>query len=301
VASAEQALYERLLGGAFESIVGTRAARMAELTPAPPDLVVKWLARLALLNGVPLNYLVPDERMLPPESLRMFHIDRAWIDALVDGAFSIGRVTQGELELDAQHSPVVRSLVDAESRELRRNPEPAGLHENKTGEITGFLLRSAAVAGWPNAAATGWSDPNRMDELRRLRSVKLGTDVWLCLFDGVADVVAIHEPPGQLHCGVEGTPGTLTTTLREVVGTAPGHQYDPPQGEAPVPARADKRTLQARAGAASIVKTLNAEPFDQGLTLYEPNVAQTPPVFTAAEFALEMVKGVVEVEFRQGG
>jgi hypothetical protein len=289
VASAEQQLLENLLGGAFESVVQARATRLADSAPTPPKAVVKWLARLALLRGVPFNYLVPDERMLPPESLRMFHLDRAWIDALLDGAFSIGRVTQGELALDAQHAPAVRELVDAELREVRPNPEPADLHANPTGEITGFLLRSAAVSGWPNAAAVGYLDAERRQPAPKLRSVRLGTDVWLCLFDGVVDVVGIHEPPGQLHCGVEGSPGAYSTTLREVVGSAPGHQYDPPLGEATVNTRADGRTLETADAATSIEDKLNAA-FGQGLTK-----------FTSAEFALEMVKGVVEVEFRQGG
>ncbi|WP_028060604.1 hypothetical protein [Candidatus Solirubrobacter pratensis] len=285
VVRTEQARYEQLLGGAFESVLGARAARLADLEPVPPAPVVRWLARLALLDGVPFNYLVPDEGMLPPESLRMFHLDRAWIDALIDGASSIGRATAGEPLPEA-----LLGLVDAERREVRPNPAPAvALHENATGEVTGFLLRSAAVAGWPNAAASAYADSERLQPLKVLRSVRLGTDVMLCLFDGVADVVAVHEPAGQLHCGVEGVSGSFTTTLREVVGTAPGHQYDPPQGEAAVLTRADARTLQVAATATSIEDTLNTR-FGQKLTL-----------FTSAEFALEMVKGVVEVEFRQGG
>jgi hypothetical protein len=267
VASAEQELLEKLLGGSFESVVGTRAQRLADAAPEPPEAVVKFLARLALLNGVPFNYLVPDERMLPPESLRMFHLDRAWIDALLDGAFSIGRATEGELTLDAQHAPAVRALADAERGAVRGNPEPANVDDNPTGEITGFVLRSAVVSGWPKAAAIGYADPNRATPVRLLRSVRLGTDAWLCLFDGVVDVVAIHEPPGQLHCGVEGSPGSYTTTLREVVGDAPGHQYDPPQGEATVGTRPDGRTLQAAAAAANIEDTLNTR-FGQGLTVF---------------------------------
>lgn len=289
VARAEQERYEELLGGAFPSVVQARASLLTGGTSDPPPIVVQWLARLALLNGVPFHYLVPDEGMLPPESLRMFHLDGAWVDALLDGASSIGRVTSGERALDASHAPALLALVDAGRRLIRGNPEPADVADAPAREVTGFLLRSAAVSGWPSAAAAGWSDPKRMSQVRILRSVRLGTDVLLCLFDGVVDAVALHEPPGQLHCGVDGAAGSFTTTLREVVGTAPGHQYDPPQGEATVPARADQQTLQVAAAAKSIQDTLNTR-FQQGLTL-----------FTSAEFALEMVKGVVEVEFRQGG
>ena len=57
-----------------------------------PQTLVDWLTRLGLLEGVPFNYLVPDEAMLPPESLRFFYLDPNWTSALLDGAMSIGAV-----------------------------------------------------------------------------------------------------------------------------------------------------------------------------------------------------------------
>ena len=298
-AQAEHAVFEQQLAGAFPSVLGPRAARLASAAdPQPPDSVVQWLARLALLDGVPFSYLVPDERMLPPESLRMFHLDRAWIDALVDGAFSVGRVTTADTALDAVHQDAVHALVSARGQLVRRNPLPAQAAALTaggqitgsggiigSGEVTGFVLRSAAVAGWPATAASGWADADRLTPVNLLRSTRLGADVLLCLFDGVVQVIAVHEPPGQLHCGVEGQPGNLITTLRELTGTAPGHQYDPAQGQAPVPARADQRTLQVAACAGGIKDILKSR------------FGQEPEVFTSAEFALEMVQGVVEVEF----
>lgn len=288
-AVAEQARVRDGLGGMLPSVLAARAERLAAQDPTPPAPIVQWLARLALLEGVPFNYLVPAAAMLPPESLRVFHLDSAWVAALVDGAFSIGRATTGDLARDAEHAPAVVAAALAARRDQRRNPTVAVAEGDTPREITGLLLRSAAVAGWPTIAVTAWADARRTTQLPLLRMDHLGADVLLCLVDGVADVFALHEPPGQLHCGVEGAPGTRTTTLREVVGTAPGHQYDPPQGEAPVLTRADGRTLQAAETAQSIVNVLN-QSFGQELTR-----------FTSAEFALQLVKGVVEVEFRQGG
>ena len=51
-----------------------------------------WFYDLSILKGVPFNYLVPDERMLPKESLRCFWIDPFWVRCLLDGALSISRV-----------------------------------------------------------------------------------------------------------------------------------------------------------------------------------------------------------------
>jgi hypothetical protein len=289
--------YLEQLGGAFESVFAERTARLAAADPTPPQPVVQWLAGLSLLDGVPFNYLVPHEAMLPPESLRVFQLDEAWIAALLDGALSIGRATSGDLAADAEHHPRLVHAARAHRRLLRPNPvlrpdpERTALlaDPQPSGPISGFLVRSAAISGWPDAAANAWSDAEREDPLTLLRSVRLGQDVLLCLFDGVAQVFALHQPPGQLHCGAEGKAGSLTTTLREVTGNTPGHQYDPPQGEAAVSTRADGRTVRAATTAATLLNVLNAE-FQQGI-----------PAITSAEFALEMVKGVTEVEFRQGG
>jgi len=52
--------------------------RLAQQLPFPP-VVISFLGRLCLLHGVPLSYLLPDEKLLPPESLKFFFIDPQWI------------------------------------------------------------------------------------------------------------------------------------------------------------------------------------------------------------------------------
>ncbi|MGH9939740.1 MAG: hypothetical protein ACREAM_26160, partial [Blastocatellia bacterium] len=94
-----------------------------------PDEIANWFRDLSELRGVPFNYLAPDERALPPESIRFFQLDSAWIDCLLDGAFSVGRVTGAALEQDGGHET-----------------SPAA---NPHDRVTGFLLRSGAVSGWP--------------------------------------------------------------------------------------------------------------------------------------------------------
>ena len=59
-----------------------------------------------LLYPVPFHYLIPNPALLPPESLRFFHLDDNWVDALVDGALSIavrnaadrGMASRGDLQ-----------------------------------------------------------------------------------------------------------------------------------------------------------------------------------------------------------
>lgn len=53
-------------------------------------IVCSWLLDRMFLSGVPSHYLITDPCHLQPESLRFFSIDRNWVDALVDGALSLG-------------------------------------------------------------------------------------------------------------------------------------------------------------------------------------------------------------------
>jgi hypothetical protein len=103
-----------------------------------PETVRSWFENLTLLEGVPFHYLVPDERMLPVESIRFFQVDPIWIECLVDGAFSIGRVLQSDHERDQSQK------------------------QAKQNQASGFLLRSDVVAGWPGLQVDGY-DESRED------------------------------------------------------------------------------------------------------------------------------------------
>jgi hypothetical protein len=112
--------------------------------PAPslelPQSVSSWFEHLALLEGVPFNYLVPDERLLPPESIRFFQLDPMWMECLMDGAFSVGRVLKTDQEQDRSHRN--QNAVNVSSPE----------------KVSGFLLRSDVVAGWPGLQVDGYDE-----------------------------------------------------------------------------------------------------------------------------------------------
>lgn len=105
----------------------------ASLPPPPPE-VSGWLDRLNLLEGVPFNYLVPDARLLPPESIRFFEVDPLWMDCLLDGAFSLGRAIEADAKLDFLHI----------------------VADNRYPRMTGVLIRSEVVEGWPGLIADAW-------------------------------------------------------------------------------------------------------------------------------------------------
>ena len=190
----------------------------------PRDLRI-WLARLRLLEGVPFSYLVADSSLLPPESIRFFYIDRGWTDALVEGALSVGTVTTADRAALERIYGTVRDEVD-EAERLVRLPgaEPgAEVPTGPAGPITGFVLRSRMVSGWPAMHVRGYAvdnlavDPEIDDDdvgdehdtqLRKLpllRLERLAPAVMLVLFDGIPQAVHIEEPRAGIQFGVDET------------------------------------------------------------------------------------------------
>ncbi len=181
----------------------------------PADLRA-WLVRLRLLEGVPFANLVADSELLPPESIRWFYVDRRWTDALVQGALSVGTVNTDDRAHLAAAYPAIRAELDDEERNVRR-PTGSRRFSGGPGPISGFLLRSQAVAGWPAIHVRAFnvdpaegddaryeeSHPNRM---RLLRLERLAPAVLLCLFDGVPTVVHVEEPRQGVQFGVETDP-----------------------------------------------------------------------------------------------
>ena len=153
-----------------------------------PGELRRFLARLRLLHGVPFSYLVPDADLLPPESMRFFYIDRAWTDALVQGALSVGTISSVDrTQLEAVY-PHIRAEVDEAERTVRMPQREARLQAG-SGTVTGFLMRSRAVSGWPNLHVRAYtrdvlpddalstvaeSDPNRIKALRMERLAAAG-------------------------------------------------------------------------------------------------------------------------------
>jgi hypothetical protein len=200
----------------------------AKLQPAPADEdeylgprmtpaeLRDFLARLRLLEGVPFCYLVSDAELLPPESIRFFYLDRAWTDALVQGALSVGTVSSADrAQLESLHGNV-RDEVDEEERRVRL-PGGEKVQQGPAGPVTGFLLRSRVVSGWPALhvrayrAELGGSDDATIPEsdprrIKLLRMERLAPAVLLVLFDGIPAVVHIEEPRQGIQFGVRLSP-----------------------------------------------------------------------------------------------
>ncbi|KTS23841.1 hypothetical protein NS228_01920 [Methylobacterium indicum] len=204
----------------------TAAAAPPAAMPAPPTAAVRWLAELMLLYGLPFEYLVPVAGMLPPESIRFFFLDQNWTNRLIDGAASVGVAsTVDELSTYAALEPLVRQAALAapsvRARLLKRDTAPAAA---PAGPITGFLLRSAVVSGWPGLEVAA-TDAAGNSLVPPLRFERLAPDILLCLLNGLPVEVVVKQPTETMHFGVvEASGGTYQVTLRHVGGAEAGTQ-----------------------------------------------------------------------------
>jgi hypothetical protein len=182
--------------------------------PNMPNDLASWLSRLALLYGVPFNYLVPDEGMLPPESIRFFYLDQNWVSALCDGAFSIGRnltadTTSAMLNLDTAVAPLAMQKKNTFSTQIRA--QKLGIQAAAAPTlISGFVLRSSLVLDYPSMGVNVYpkggtpDDPNpQMLDILRLEQLGSKSDTMICLISGDAYRIDIHEAPQVLHYGID--------------------------------------------------------------------------------------------------
>jgi hypothetical protein len=259
-------------------------------TRVVPREIARFLARLRLLEGVPFAYLVADADLLPPESIRFFYLDRAWTDALVQGALSVGTVNSADrAQLEGLYS-FVRNEVDEEER-LVRLPGGESVQQGPAGPVTGFVLRSRAVSGWPGLHVRGYreeldvaddasiseSDPRRV---KLLRMERLAPAVLFVLFDGIPAVVHIEEPRQGIQFGVRLTPTGVPNQFQAGVkarnaNTAEDVSPDP-NALVSVPFR------EGSPGVIDLAR-LNTSLIDTAGTNIGPDV-------DAAEFALEMLR-----------
>ena len=97
-----------------------------------PPYMELFLSHLRLLVGVPFDYLVADERLLPDESIRFFYVDRSWTDRLVDGAIAVGKIGTREQAHHQGHAPAVNQQVDLSERIVRtHSARPPVLHRRQ--------------------------------------------------------------------------------------------------------------------------------------------------------------------------
>ena len=165
-------------------------------TPLTPDWMVflSWVLDRMYLSGVPAHYFLPDPAYLPVESMRFFHIDRNWVDALVDGALSI-----------ANHLPnddtIPSALKEKINEYLAQKPEGLSYPPKRPGY--GFLLRSELCVKFPDLIVEAYADgASKPDPTLILRQENIAEGILLVMFDKKPGDVGLHklilrEPPHE--------------------------------------------------------------------------------------------------------
>lgn len=160
-------------------------------------IILGWIMDRMYLFGIPPPYLLADPSFLPQESIRFFHVDANWLDALIDGALSLSS------HMGARDDYIRRRIKGAINTYLETTDPATGY----TPQIPsyGMLLRSDLVSRFPDLKVEA-PIPDDAPEAGRapiLRQEIIGEGLLLCLFDRIPGkdnempVLALTQPPHQ--------------------------------------------------------------------------------------------------------
>lgn len=279
--------------------------------PLIPATVQNWLGQAMLLYGVPFQYLVPDEAMLPAESIRFFYLNPEWLNCLLQGACSVGRTSETDELADQLLRAHFFEVSEKLASELRSNAKQAAdqrrdrakqtdrlapaLNEQPSQQaeavlhwpLSGYLLRSDAVEAWIGleAKATG---VDSADPLQILRMDRLAPDILLCIYNGQVTEIEVKQPPEAIHFGAASKPGGghEKTGLRIIKGEA---QALGARCEGTVQVSMDNRGTRV-VKMSELAATIKTE-------LVNKQQMSKTDVFTSAEFAVEMIESPARVTF----
>lgn len=250
-----------------------------------PVQIIDWLAKVALLDGVPFNNLVPNATLLPAESIRFFYVDPNWIDSLIDGALSSAVQSSRDSLFHQLMRDSLHRAVDAAILQVRQSllGLSAGAALPGNDPISGFLLRSALVSGWTGMKIQAWAtDDNSQPPLPALRFETLSSNTLLVLYASVPQRIEISEPTEGLVFGLEDT-GVSVRYLPGVTGATTsnlGQVIDASKSLGSLPRRnsSDPNSAINVAGTDGLVDQLQSQ------------FPSPQPTLTPASFAVTMVR-----------
>lgn len=261
------------------------------------DPIADWISQLMLLYKFPFGNLVADERLLPNESLRFFYLDKNWLNAAVDGAMSLGLESSKSVYFSKQIQQQVVSKARINVGQIRsRLLKKTSVKTSTIPDVmSGFLLRSALVSGWPNLEIRAKDDNDQLFKI--LRIDHLAPNLLLVIFDGVPDNIEISEPREALGFGVDDD-GMIV--LRNILSTGTvGAQVGNPFK---IRDLSGTEQLGMRAAGSRV---LNIAPGDPNgliqLIINELKKNQINPpdnTLTPATFAIQMIKSAEAIVFQ---
>jgi hypothetical protein len=282
-----------------------RVTSTLELKLLPPSAVGDWLGDLRLLSGVPFTNLVPDARMLPRESIRFFYVDDNWLDALQDGATSIGQHSSRDAQQQRNMRQALGREAEIAARGQRRRRRKKPLAESVVigSTRTGFLLRSAVVSGWPGLEVKAFADREGKKGIELLRLERLAPDVMICTISGELGIpvrIDIDEPGEGLQFGVVLRSKEGEALDRAIAPRWPG--FTEPGRTGQVIARDPKQwvsvTTRKKQGQNTRVIDVLATQGSLKSKLVEVGAMKDSQTLGPADFALQMVKSPGQQPFQ---
>jgi hypothetical protein len=225
------------------------------------DKIEHWLKSYETLQNIPFHYLVPQESLLPEESIRFFRIAPNWIACLQDGALSVG----GDLSGGVAISP------------------------SATPEYWGFYLRSRVVAEFPKLRIEGFAVQknnleDRTDPILPIEIRKVQENILFVCFLKQIQTLDIFLDPSHLYFGFREVSGVLFKDLKNTDGSERGDAVSVDTGNW---RDAEARILHVSSWAEKM----------RGQLLASAAGDQEFNLFTSADFALQMVEGAPRVRF----
>lgn len=190
--------------------------------PEVPSSVGDFVERLVHLEGIPFAYLVADPRMLPIESARAFVVDHQWLYHLLGGVASIGRLHDRHTD---HETAAWWALRDRAYRSLLAGPGP----QQHPRQVSGILLRSEVVSGWPDLHVLARSAGSSSPVMPTVRRAALSYNVLLVLVDGAFGTLEVHADLQALHHGRTGSTPMRSKDVIDVstVAAPPGTESGP--------------------------------------------------------------------------
>ncbi|MFN0013133.1 MAG: hypothetical protein ACKVU2_01175, partial [Saprospiraceae bacterium] len=237
----------------------------AEDDPLVQGRITKWLKQYETLQNIPFHYLVPQENLLPEESIRFFRLAPRWIATLQHGALGVGGDFSGG-----------KAIVPT-----------------KAPDRWGFFLRSRVVMEFPKLRIEGFStrktnQEDRSGPIAPSEVRKMNENILLVLFDSTIQTVDIFLDPSNLYFGFKEEAGDLFKDLKNTDGseiTAQNVVRDI-KVDAAHWRNAQTRILNVDVWAKRMRDQLLASTGNPEFNL-----------FTSADFALQMIEGAPRVRF----
>jgi hypothetical protein len=146
---------------------------------------------IQLLNNIPIRYLIPNAKIVPEESFRLFQIDQNWIEAVIDGICSVARIEPSDLGATLSNLSR-RSVAKYRSRLLHKDVSNFKATDVKDFDSTGFILHSRMVKEYPGLEIQGKDASG--NALTLLRYERLEADMALVIFQGNLKTVVLRVP-----------------------------------------------------------------------------------------------------------